>query len=45
MFQLSARGEEAPDTLLHLFRAYKTAPNTDFVQYIKHKESLFEEDR
>ena len=43
MFQLSARGEEAPDTLLHLFRAYKTAPNTDFVQYIKHKESLFEE--
>ena len=23
MFQLRARGEEAPDTLLHLFRAYK----------------------
>ena len=43
MFQLRARGEEAPDTLLHLFRAYKTAPNADFVQYVKHKESLYEE--
>ena len=43
MFQLRARGEEAPDTLLHLFRAYKTAPNADFVQYIKHKESQYEE--
>ena len=43
MFQLRARGEEAPDTLLHLFRAYKTAPNADFVQYVKHKENLYEE--
>ena len=43
MFQLRARGEEAPDTLLHLFRAYKTAPNADFVQYIKHKESMYME--
>ena len=43
MFQLRARGEEAPDTLVHLFRAYKSAPNTDFVQYVKHKESLYEE--
>lgn len=43
MFQLRARGEEAPDTLLHLFRAYKSVPNGDFVQYIKHKESLYEE--
>ena len=43
MFQLSARGEEAPDTLVHLFRAYKSAPNDDFVQYIKHKESMYEE--
>ena len=43
MFQLSARGEDAPDTLVHLFRAYKSTPNNDFVQYIKHKESMFEE--
>ena len=43
MFQLSARGEDALDTLVHLFRAYKSAPNDDFVQYIKHKESMFEE--
>ena len=43
LFQLRARGEEAPDTLLHLFRSYKTAPNADFVQYVKHKESLYEE--
>ena len=43
MFQLSARGEDAPDTLVHLFRAYKSTPNDDFVQYIKHKESMFEE--
>ena len=43
MFQLRARGEEAPDTLLHLFKAYKSAPNNDFVQYVKHKESLYEE--
>ena len=43
MFQLSVRGEDAPDTLVHLFRAYKSTPNDDFVQYIKHKESMFEE--
>ena len=43
LFQLRARGEEAPDTLLHLFRAYKSAPNADFVQYVKHKESSYEE--
>ena len=43
LFQLRARGEEAPDTLVHLFSAYKSAPNADFVQYIKHKESLYEE--
>ena len=43
MFQLRARGEEAPDTLVHLFRAYKATPNADFVQYIKHKESMYEE--
>ena len=43
MFQLRARGEGAPDTLLHLFRSYKVAPNADFVQYIKHKESQYEE--
>ena len=43
LFQLSARGEEAPDTLVHLFRAYKSAPNAEFVQYVKHKENMYEE--
>ena len=43
LFNLRARGETAPDTLVHLFNAYKNAPDEDFVNYIKSKETLYEE--
>ena len=44
LFNLRARGETAPDTLIHLFNAYKSAPDEDFVTYIKSKETLYEEE-
>ena len=44
LFNLRARGETAPDTLIHLFNAYKSAPDEDFVNYIKAKETLYEEE-
>ena len=39
---LNARGETTTDLLLHLFKAYKTVPNTSFQTYLEHVKYDFD---
>jgi hypothetical protein len=43
--ELASRGETAEDLINTLFEAYKAADDPNFVQYIKYKESLWEENQ
>ena len=40
---LAARGGTTTDLSTHLFKAYKTSPNPDLVQYVKDKQNDFDE--
>jgi hypothetical protein len=41
--QLHARGETTTDILVNLFKGYKACKDAAFVEYIKYKESFYEE--
>ena len=40
---LAARGGTTTDLSTHLFKAYKTSPNADLVDYVKDKQNAFDE--
>ena len=41
--QLHARGEQTHDLLVNLFKGYKACKDSEFVEYIKKKEEMYEE--
>jgi hypothetical protein len=41
--QLHARGEQTHDLLVNLFKGYKACKDSEFVEYIKKKEDMYEE--
>ena len=41
--QLHARGEQMHDLLVNLFKGYKACKDSEFVEYIKKKEDMYEE--
>ncbi|KAL7559272.1 hypothetical protein ACA910_014622 [Epithemia clementina (nom. ined.)] len=43
--KLSARGASAPDLITHLWKTYKTAPNCEFVAYIKDLKNIYDDGR